>query len=118
MMRLSPAVQVVCGYERDSMGSTVGEDARVIQCLQDYRRAAVGLRCFSPRNTFISKSVRNTSLCLVWAALKHVWRWSAGPGAALLLALLLCHGKNGKGCGHEQGGGDGGAPRGGEICGL
>ncbi|KAK9821811.1 hypothetical protein WJX81_008502 [Elliptochloris bilobata] len=30
-------IQVVCGYEHDSMGSTVGEDARVIQCLQDYR---------------------------------------------------------------------------------
>ncbi len=46
---------MVCGYEHDSMGSTVGEDARVIQCLQDYRCAlalalllvasfAVGLR--------------------------------------------------------------------------
>ena len=34
-----PAAQVVCGYEHDSMGSTVGEDARVIQCLQDYRCA-------------------------------------------------------------------------------
>ena len=32
-------LQVVCGYEHDSMGSTVGEDARVIQCLQDYRCA-------------------------------------------------------------------------------
>ena len=30
---------MVCGYEHDSMGSTVGEDARVIQCLQDYRCA-------------------------------------------------------------------------------
>ena len=40
-------LQVVCGYEHDSMGSTVGEDARVIQCLQDYRRAGVG----SPNKT-------------------------------------------------------------------
>ncbi len=42
-MRLALAMQVVCGYERDSMGSTVGEDARVIQCLQDYRCAAAGV---------------------------------------------------------------------------
>ena len=30
-------VQDVCGYERDSMDTVVGYDARVIQCLQDYR---------------------------------------------------------------------------------
>ena len=29
--------QDVCGYERDSMDTVVGYDARVIQCLQDYR---------------------------------------------------------------------------------
>ena len=31
------AAQDVCGYERDSMDTVVGYDARVIQCLQDYR---------------------------------------------------------------------------------
>ena len=31
------ALQDVCGYERDSMDTVVGYDARVIQCLQDYR---------------------------------------------------------------------------------
>ncbi|CAK0736969.1 hypothetical protein CVIRNUC_000833 [Coccomyxa viridis] len=30
-------IQDVCGYERDSMDTVVGYDARVIQCLQDYR---------------------------------------------------------------------------------
>ena len=30
-------MQDVCGYEKDSMDTVVGYDARVIQCLQDYR---------------------------------------------------------------------------------
>lgn len=27
----------MCGYERDSLDTVAGYDARVIQCLQDYR---------------------------------------------------------------------------------
>lgn len=30
-------IRMVCGYERDSMDTVAGEDAIVIQCLQDYR---------------------------------------------------------------------------------
>jgi hypothetical protein len=33
--------QDVCGYERDSLDTVIGYDARVIQCLQDYRCAAL-----------------------------------------------------------------------------
>ena len=33
------SLQHVCGFERDSMDTVVGYDARVIQCLQDYRWA-------------------------------------------------------------------------------
>ena len=35
-------IQDVCGYEKDSMDAIAGEDARVIQCLQDYRHAQAG----------------------------------------------------------------------------
>lgn len=35
-------IQDVCGYEKDSMDAIAGEDARVIQCLQDYRCAGLG----------------------------------------------------------------------------
>ena len=30
----------MCGYERDSLDTVAGYDARVIQCLQDYRYAS------------------------------------------------------------------------------
>lgn len=38
-MHVPAVLQDVCGYERDSMDTVVGYDARVIQCLQDYRCA-------------------------------------------------------------------------------
>lgn len=37
MCFLRGLLQHVCGFERDSMDTVVGYDARVIQCLQDYR---------------------------------------------------------------------------------
>ncbi|CAL5218414.1 g90 [Coccomyxa viridis] len=38
-------IQDVCGYERDSMDTVVGYDARVIQCLQDYREEIQSPAC-------------------------------------------------------------------------
>nr|QOL01068.1 putative extracellular protein CSOL_002 [Pseudococcomyxa simplex] len=38
-------IQHVCGFERDSMDTVVGYDARVIQCLQDYREEIQSPAC-------------------------------------------------------------------------
>ncbi len=97
-MRLAPAEQVVCGYERDSMGSTVGEDARVIQCLQDYRCAAVGVHCFIPQRLLYQTSrfmLLGLHACMRGAGLQ-------GQVLFLLLALLLCHGRNCEGCARSR----------------
>ncbi|BDA41257.1 probable Golgi apparatus protein 1 [Coccomyxa sp. Obi] len=38
-------IEAVCGYERDSLDTVEGFDARVIQCLQDYRDELAGPEC-------------------------------------------------------------------------